>query len=93
MKKADNQFSVTKHQTPKGVRVYTVKDFFGEVLCVTKSQYRDYVALMINWYIDQKDGSKKWNVAYRFGRMDLVGKGDSRHTVGNSNFILVKVGE
>lgn len=85
MKKADDLFTATKHQTPKGVRVYTVRNFFNEVVCTTKSRDRDYVALLI-WH----EGDR-FHVQNRFGRMDLVGKGDSKHYIDDDRAILVKV--
>jgi len=87
MKKADDLFTVEKHQTPKGVRVYKVKNFFGEVVCETRSVSRDYVALLL-WH-ESKDAP--FYVSHRFGRADLIGKGDSRHVIDREEAILVMV--
>ena len=74
---------LTKEVKPNGKNVYRALDDDGTILYQSSPTHREYVAMFLNWYIDQSDGSKKWDCAYRFGRMDLVGKGESKYMFGN----------
>ena len=89
MKKIDKLFTVKKHTTPKGQMIYTVYNYFGEKVCKTTSWSRNYVALLL-WH-NSKDAP--FHVLNRFGRWDLVGKGESRFNINDPRAILVKVEE
>lgn len=86
-KKIDKMFTVKKHTTPKGQMIYTVYNFHGEKVCKTTSWSRNYVALLL-WH-ENRDAA--FHVLNRFGRWDLVGKGDSAHSINDPRAILVKV--
>jgi len=55
-----------------GKFLYTVRDEDGTLLA-TRSSNREYVACYV-----EKGSSGNFSLPYFFGRMDLVGKGDSQ---------------
>lgn len=87
MKKIDKMFTVKKHTTPAGQMIYTVYNFHGEKVAKTTSWSRDYVALLL-WH---NSPTARFHVINRFGRWDLVGRGESAHTINDPRAILVQV--
>lgn len=60
----------------KGMYHYKVVEE-GKVLAERKSK-RDYVAAAV-----QENGDGTYSAGYFFGRLDLIGKGDSSHSYGS----------
>lgn len=75
-----------KKVTAKGLNIYSAIDDDDKVLYKSSPTHRTYVAMFLSAY-RYKDS--KGNIpdgvtaVYRFGRMDLVGKGESRHMFGD----------
>lgn len=59
--------------TKSGKFLYSVSDEDGTLLA-TRSSSREYVACYV-----EKSSSGKFSLPFFFGRIDLVGKGDSQH--------------
>lgn len=70
-------YKFTKKILPSGTRLYEIK----ELGIKSTSKSRDYVALMGTF---DEDGLNAY-VNHRFSRLDLIGKGDSRHLHGKPN--------
>lgn len=75
------KYTLTK--TQKGKKFYyEVKDETG-LIVATRTSPRTYVAVLIN---ATTGGYYNW-----FGRLDLIGKGDSRHFIGKPGAVIVKL--
>ena len=70
---------LVRSETKRGLYKYKVVDESGQVLYKSSETGRNYVAMYLYSHVNQKTGKAKVNVLWRFGRYDLIGKGESRH--------------
>ena len=71
-------------KTSKGLFVYTAVDASGTEVYKSQPTHREYVAIMM-----RRVGAAD----YRFGRVDLIGKGDSRIAYLTNSFLYLAVTE
>ena len=70
-------FVLIKTQGKAGTTYKVLSEPGGEELCRVKSaSNRNYVAMLMSY------NGQKWGPLFKFGRLDLIGKGSSRHFLG-----------
>lgn len=85
------KLAVTETKNKAGKFTYDVIAENGDVLCTRKSN-RIYEACFVTEWRDEK-GVTHYDAPYYFGRLDLVGKGDSRHLAADPSriYALAKI--
>lgn len=77
-------YTLTEKIKGNGKALYTVTDKDGKEVG-TRLSTRRYVACLVR----EEPGQKPYVMGTWFGRVELIGKGDSSHSVGQPGIVVV----